>query len=214
MVELITHVGAAHLFWIGLSLFLIGMSKGGFPVGTLALPVLILVWPAQAQAAREAVGFMLPMLCVMDFIALLFYWRHVLWTRLVYLIPATLTGVTIASFLFVSDASALIAVSDRALTLLIGVLGIVFILYFIAKKWILRQLNTSRPGWKSGTAFGFVAGMTSTLAHAAGPVLQMYLLPQHLEKKNMPEQTAPFSGCSIWSSWCRLFCLGEFIATI
>ena len=180
------------LFWIGLSLFLVGMSKGGFPVGSIALPVLILVWPAQAQAARAAVGFMLPMLCLMDVVALFFYWRHVQWIRLVFLLPATLLGVVVASFLFVSDESAMIVLSDRALKILIGTLGIVFVIYFAAKKWILRHIHASQPTWGKGSVFGFAAGLTSTLAHAAGPVMQMYLLPQRLEKKKFAGTSCAF----------------------
>ncbi|MDH3982493.1 MAG: sulfite exporter TauE/SafE family protein [Kiritimatiellaceae bacterium] len=179
------------LFWIGLCLFLIGMSKGGFPVGAIALPILILVWPAPTQAARSAVGFMLPMLCLMDVVALLFYRRHVLWGRLIYLMPAAIVGVAVASFLFVSE-SAMISVSDRALKMLIGILGIVFVLYFASKKWILKHIHASHPTWAKGAMFGFSAGVTSTLAHAAGPVMQMYLLPQQLEKKKFAGTSCAF----------------------
>jgi uncharacterized membrane protein YfcA len=191
-VEFLSQYAALDLLWIGLSLFLIGMSKGGFPVGTIALPLLILVWPAQAQAARAAVGFMLPMLCVMDIVALAFYWRQVQWGRLIFLMPATLTGVAVASLLFVSDEAALIAVSDRALKISIGTLGILFVIYFAAKKWILRHIHASEPNWVKGSGFGFAAGITSTLAHAAGPVMQMYLLPQHLEKKQFAGTSCAF----------------------
>ena len=189
--DFLSHYAATDLFWIGLSLFLIGMSKGGFPVGTIALPVLILVWPSQTQAARESVGFMLPMLCLMDVVALAIYWRQVQWGRLIYLIPATLLGVAVAGFLFVSD-EAVVAVSDRALKMLIGLLGILFVGYFAAKQSLLRHIHASEPNWTKGAAFGFAAGMTSTLAHAAGPVMQMYLLPQHLEKKKFAATSCAF----------------------
>ena len=189
--EFLSQFAALDLFWIGLSLFLIGMSKGGFPVGAVALPILILVWPVQAQAARESVGFMLPMLCLMDVVALVIYWRHVQWGRLIYLIPSALLGVAIASFLFVSD-EAMVAVSDRALKMLIGLLGILFVGYFAAKKWVLRHIRAAEPNWTKGSAFGFTAGMTSTLAHAAGPVMQMYLLPQHLDKKKFAATSCAF----------------------
>ena len=179
------------LFWIGLSLFLIGMSKGGFPVGSIALPILILVWPVSAHAARSAVGFMLPMLCLMDIVALCFYWKQVKWGRLIYLLPATLLGVVVASYLFVSD-SAMISVSDKALKLMIGLLGIIFVVYFAAKKWILNHIQASQPTWGKGMIFGFGAGVTSTLAHAAGPVMQMYLLPQQLEKKSFAGTSCAF----------------------
>jgi len=189
--EFLSQYAGSDLFWIGLSLFLIGMSKGGFPVGSIALPVLILVWPSQTQAARSAVGFMLPMLCVMDIVALSFYWKHVQWGRIIYLLPATVLGVVLASFLFVSDG-AVVAVSDRVLKIMIGSLGILFVVYFAAKKWILRHIHASEPNWTKGTVFGFAAGMTSTLAHAAGPVMQMYLLPQQLEKKKFAATSCAF----------------------
>ena len=95
--DFLSQYAVLDLFWIGLSLFLIGMSKGGFPVGAIALPILILVWPTQAQAARAAVGFMLPMLCLMDIVALSFYWRKIQWGRLIYLMPATILGVAVAA---------------------------------------------------------------------------------------------------------------------
>ena len=50
--EFLSQYVALDLFWIGLSFFLIGMSKGGFLLGSIALPILILVWPSQTQAAR------------------------------------------------------------------------------------------------------------------------------------------------------------------
>jgi uncharacterized membrane protein YfcA len=129
MMGFLSQYAGYDLFWIGLSLFLLVMSKGGFPVGSIALPVLILVWPSQTQSARETVGFMLPMLCIMDCIALAFYWRHI---------------------------------------------------------------HASRPSWASGTVFGFFAGVTSTLAHAAGSVMQMYFLPQQMEKKKFAGSSCAF----------------------
>lgn len=192
--EFLSAYGAVDLFWIGLSLFLVGMGKGGFPVGAVALPILILAWPAQANSARAAVGFMLPMLVLMDVVAVIFYRGQILWDRLARLMPATILGVVVASVLFVSD-SARIAVSDGALKFLIGLLGIVFVVYFAIKKWILGHIHESRPTWGKSSVFGFAAGMVSTLAHSAGPVLQMYLLPQRLEKNSLRGRPRRFSWC-------------------
>ena len=189
--EFISQFAGSDMFWIGLSLFLIGMGKGGFPVGAVALPLLILAWPAQAQAARQAVGFMLPMLCLMDAVAMAFYRRHVLWGRLIFLMPATLLGVAVASFLFVSN-EAVVAVSDRMLKILIGSLGILFVAYFVSKKWILGRIHATVPDWSRGSVFGFAAGITSTMAHSAGPVIQMYLLPQQLDKKKFAGTSCAF----------------------
>ncbi len=182
-----------ELLWIGMSIFLLGMSKGGFPVGAIALPVLILVWPNQARAARSAVAFMLPMLCCMDVVALAFYRRQIRWDRLRRLLPGTLVGVVVGSILFVSDDASLLAVSDRALKLLIGLIGLLFVAYQGAKRWILAHLDDgTAPGWAKSSAYGVSAGVTSTLAHAAGPVMQMYLLPQKLEKLKFAGTTCAY----------------------
>ena len=184
-----------ELTWMGACVFLLSMSKGGFPIGSVALPILILVWPDEAGAARSAVAFLLPVLCAMDLVALCFYWKRVQWTRIVPLLPGTLVGVAIGSALFVSDEAALLAVSDRALKLSIGLLGLLFVAYRAGQKWLLNHLSTvDKPGWGRGSGFGMAAGLTSTLAHAGGPVMQMYLLPQGLGKLQ-------FAGTAVAYFW-------------
>jgi uncharacterized membrane protein YfcA len=173
------------LLWIAFSLVLSGMSKGGFPVGLIATPLLILAWPEQSHAARAAVGFMLPMLCLMDLGAFLIYRRNIEWQRLRYLWPGALVGIGLASLLFVSDETALLAVSDQTLKACIGILGLLFLTCGLLKNSIPDRLSQAlQPGWTMGSVFGFSAGLTSTLAHAAAPVMQMYLLPQQLDKKH------------------------------
>ena len=182
--ETLTQYSFVDLSWIGLVLMLSGMNKGGFPVGLVATPLLILVWPEQSHAARAAVGFMLPMLCLMDIIAMTLYRKEIEWPRLNYLWLGSVAGIAIASLLFVADEAALLAVSDRTLKVCVGALGLLHVIYVAAKRLILRRLDRDfHPAWGTGTLFGFSAGLTSTLAHAAAPVMQMYLLPQKLPKK-------------------------------
>jgi len=171
------------LAWIALSLLLTAMAKGGFPVGSIATPLLILLWPGQSQAARAAVAFMLPMLCVMDAGAVVLYRRHIDWTRVRAMIPGSIAGVTLASVLFISDKHVLIEVTDATLRIAIGTLGLLFTLWFATRKWIFARLaGSDAPGPKACFAYGATAGITSSLAHAAGPVMQMVLLPQKLPK--------------------------------
>lgn len=185
--------GTAVLLPIGIGVFLMGMNKGGFPVGSIALPVFILFWPQEAQQAKGAVAFMLPLLCAMDVVALVFYWRHVMWRRILFLVPGSLAGVAVASILFVSKDDALISVPDRRLKLIIGALGVLFVACRLGRPWITKAVTgTFRPGWQSGGGFGFAAGVTSTIAHAAGPVMQMYLLPQKLDKMNFAATNAGY----------------------
>jgi len=172
------------LFWIALSLFLIAMSKGGFPVGSIAMPLLVLMWPAEAGAARAAVGFMLPLLCVMDVVSVSLYRKHVQWKRIKRLIPGSVAGVALAAALFISEHHAVLHVTDAALRIAIGVLGIFFVIWHAAGAWIRKQLaQAPEPGNAACFAYGAFAGITSALAHAAGPVMQMVLLPQKLPKR-------------------------------
>ncbi len=191
--EILAQYTPGEIAAIALSLLLLGMSKGGFPVGSIALPLLVLAWPSQANAARGAVGFMLPMLCLMDVVAVVIYRRHIEWKRILRTIPGAFIGVLIASALFISESNALIAISDKILKLSIGLVGLLFVLYFMGRKWILARLDDAMtPGWTTGSSFGVIAGITSSLAHAAGPLMQMYLLPQHLPKMRFAATMAGF----------------------
>lgn len=182
--DILTTYPASGLAWIALALFLMGMSKGGFPVGSIAMPILILMWPEQTGAARAAVAFLLPMLCLMDIVSAVLYRTHIQWTRIRTMIPGSMVGVALAAALFISDQHALIHVTDAALRIAIGVLGLIFVVWHLANKWIRRHLAQAHvPGKQACFGYGMVAGITSSLAHAAGPVMQMVLLPQKLPKQ-------------------------------
>ncbi len=182
--DLFTIYTLIDLAWIALSLFLIGMSKGGFPVGSIAMPLLVLMWPAQAGAARAAVGFMLPLLCLMDMASVSLYRKHVQWKRIRRMIPGSIIGVAIASALFISEQHALMHVTDAALRIAIGGLGLFFVAWHAASAWIRKHLTQAQaPGHAACLGYGAIAGITSSLAHAAGPVMQMVLLPQKLPKR-------------------------------
>ncbi len=182
----------AQWAWIALAVFLQGMSKGGLPAGVVALPLLVLIWPDQAQPARQAVGFLLPLLCVMDWVAMALYRRHVLWRRITPLLPGVLLGVALASALVLSDNGLWVDGSDRVLRALIGILGLLFVLYRVLAAVLLRRIADAPPGRRRTAICGLLAGITSTLAHAAGPVMQMYYLPQRLPKMNYAATIAGF----------------------
>jgi len=179
--------------WLGITVvvLIMGMSKGGFPISGVTLPLLILLWPEQGQAARSAVAFMLPLLCMMDIVGVFLYRGKPDWSHLKKLVPMTVCGVIVASILFVSDTG--ISFSDRTLKLVIGILGLGFTAWQMSlkrmsgKKNISNQHSRFRAPW-----YGFFAGFTSTIAHAAGPVMQMYFLPTGLAKTQFAATTVYF----------------------
>lgn len=177
--------------WLGISvvIFIMGMSKGGFPVAGIALPLLVLLWPEQGKAARSAVSFMLPLLCTMDVFGAWMYRKHINWQHIKSLLPGMLLGVLVASIFFITEQG--LAVSDRSLKLIIGLLGISFSTWHLLGKPSFKtpkELGSGLRPW----LFGTVAGLTSTIAHAAGPVMQMYLLPCRLSKEIFAGTTVYF----------------------
>ena len=148
---------------------LVGFSKGGLPVvGMLGVPVLSL-----ATSPVRAAALLLPIYVVTDMFGLWAY-RHQFDRRnLAILIPAASVGIGIGW------ATAFI-VSERFVTLLVGLIGLSFCLNY----WLAARRKTApRPAdLPRGLFWGTVSGFTSFVSHAGAPPYQMYVLPQRLEK--------------------------------
>jgi uncharacterized membrane protein YfcA len=177
---------------LALSVLLMGMAKGGFPVGPLALQMIVLLWPGEVDPARTAVGFMLPMLCAMDICAVTIYRKQIDWRSVLPVIPWAVLGVAIATPVFLAKGTGL-AVPDKAIKLCIGLVGLFFVLYQVVKKRILDRLESGRSNSiivRAGV--GVSSGIVSTIAHAAGPIVQMYLLPRGQPKQVFVASMAAF----------------------
>lgn len=150
---------------------LAGLSKGGFGGGIalLGVPIMALVIsPVQAAA------IMLPILILMDMIALV-AWRGVYDRRsLGILIPAAIVGIGVGW----ATAAIVTAVHVR---LIVGVVALAFWLdYMLGGAKSLKPRNHNAPkGW----VWGAVSGFTSFVSHAGGPPFQMYMLPLRLEPR-------------------------------
>jgi uncharacterized membrane protein YfcA len=152
---------------------LIGIGKAGFAGGTgaLATPLFCL-----AVDPRQAVGVLLPILCACDMVALVYYRRSCAWRPLAICLPGAVAGVAAGGLLLGS-------VSDTLLKQIVGAIALFFVTYRIAGYVAGRAPAAWRPGIPAGSALGASAGFLSTLAHAAGPVMAAYLLPQHLGRR-------------------------------
>ncbi|MFV0438836.1 MAG: sulfite exporter TauE/SafE family protein [Desulfopila sp.] len=183
----ITHLqellGSSTLYqWLGilLSILFMGMAKGGLPVSQITLPIMVLVWPNQHEAARASVSFMLPLLCLMDIFAAVMYKGKPNWHHLRLLAPGVVAGVVVASVFFVADGR--FSVSDQTLKGFIGLMGILFSLQYF---WLQHRQHqpSDNPRGLRAIIYGFLGGITSTAAHAGGSVMQAYLLGTNLPKE-------------------------------
>ncbi len=156
-----------------------GISKGGFGSGAAfaATPILALV-----VDPRLALGFMLPLLMLIDVATLKPYWRKWSWEDSKILVVGALPGIVLGVALY-SVANA------DVFRFLIGMVALVFILFRFGQTqgWIRAA---ARPaGRVAGLIAGLVAGFTSFVSHAGGPPVAMYLLSQRLTKTGFQATT-------------------------
>ena len=167
--------------WIvaGFCAFIIGMSKTGVQgITTLSIPLLALIF-----GGKPSTGIILPLLCMADVMAVIYYRRDAEWKYIFRLLPAAVAGffVALAVDRFIPEAhfKRLMAVC---------ILSGIAVMFLRAGRsdedsWIRK--------WWYGPAFGLLGGFTTMIGNAAGPVMSVYLLSVRLPKY-------AFVGTSAW----------------
>lgn len=163
-----------------LGALLVGVSK----TGITGLSLIFVSIFAGIMPARRSTGLVLPLLFIGDIVAVLSYRRHAQWRHVWRLLPWACAGVVIGYF-------ALGLMSERQARFAIGaiVLG-------LATLYIVRRL---RPGGDQevhaawfAPVIGVLAGFTTLVANAAGPLTVIYLLAMRLPKMEYMGTTAVF----------------------
>lgn len=167
------------LFWALalLGVILTGISKSGFAggAGVVAVPLIALTTPLP-----EAVALMLPLLIAMDIKTINYYRKHIALVEVKRLLPAAVVGIVAGGF-------AIGQLSEQLLQWLLGILSVVFALW----QQLLPQLRRlTSLSW----LWGGVSGLTSTLIHAGGPPLNIYLIARELPKLTWLATAAVFFG--------------------
>ncbi len=170
MPTLETLLSGGSITWLLLlASLLVGLSKGGMPaVGMLSVPILSLLMSPVLAAV-----LLLPIYILSDFVSVWLYRRDFNKPNLIILIPAGLIGVLVGW----ATAS---YVSDRAVTLLVGLMGIAFCLHIWLRRSAHREAKPASIG--KGVFWGTLSGFTSFVSHAGAPPYQIYVLPQKLPK--------------------------------
>ena len=193
----------ASICLAALAVLFIGVSKAGFGggLGMLTTPLCVL-----AFGAKDAIGILLPLLCAGDAFSLYHYWGK--WERknLKYLLPGVVVGVFIGVQL-VGKFSA------RELNIAIGALAVLFVVFQLVKEKIFRAEGAFAPNHLIGVPCGIGAGVTSTFAHGAGPVVSVFLIPQQLQKEIYVGTTVLVFT---WINWIKLpfFCVDRSVVPL
>ena len=185
-----------------LGAFVAGVSKTGIAgLGILCVAIFTNVLPA-----KQATGLVLPLLIFGDIFAVASYRQHTVWRHLWRLFPWTALGVVLGTL-------ALGQLDDAAVRRLIGV---IIVAMFALHVWRKRSGLASRtpagaaacgaaagareewavsaPPWFA-VAAGVLAGFTTQVDNAAGPVMVLYLLAMRLPKLEFLGTGAVFFLC-------------------
>lgn len=174
---LLAQFDAGRFALAALAGLLTGVAKTGLPgFGILAVPLMVLA----VGDARHSAGWLLPLLCLADLFAIAAYRRHAQARRLFGLLPWVLAGIA-------AGALAL-AAPERQLRLLVA--GVV--IFMIGLRWLRGRRAAATSGdaaapvppdrWWQAAGYGASAGFATTVANAAGPVMNLYLLARRLPK--------------------------------
>jgi uncharacterized membrane protein YfcA len=152
----------------------LGISKAGF-AGMSLIHVVVF---AMLFGARTSTGIVLPMLIVGDICGAGAFRQHARWDYIRRMLPPACIGVMLG-------ASVMRQLSDTVFKPIIGAI--------ILTLTILQFVRMQRPDWLGDVphspvfawTMGLVAGATTMLANAAGPIITIYCLSVGLPKYEM-----------------------------
>jgi uncharacterized membrane protein YfcA len=145
--------------------------------------MLAVVLMAQVFPARESTGAILPMLIIADMVAVRVFHAHAKAAIVLRLLPPAAVGIVCGWLMMPRISSETFARLMGILTLIL--LGLVVLQKFLPS--LVLKAEQKRYGWP----LGWLTGVTTMLANAAGPVATIYLLACRLPKME-------FVGTAAW----------------
>jgi uncharacterized membrane protein YfcA len=161
---------------------MVGMAKTGLPgLGTLFIAIFANVLPT-----KEATGLVLPLLILGDIVAVLVYRRHAVWSQLWGLFPWAGLGIVLGYF-------AMDRIDNHQARVLVGSIVLALLTIHAVRRWRERRAGTASGGSAPVAggprvprpvvaSVGVLAGFTTLIANAAGPLMAIYLLALRLPK--------------------------------
>ncbi len=155
---------------------IVGLSKTGLPgLGVFAVAIFANILPA-----KSSTGALLPLLIVADVVGVATYRRHAVWRHLIRLFPWVGMGVLIGFW-------AMDRMDDHGMRRLIGVIVLLMVALHLWRDAMKQRTGADQPDhlphslWFAAT-MGLLAGFTTMVANAAGPVMIIFMLAIGLPK--------------------------------
>jgi uncharacterized protein len=167
-------------FWllILLGAFIIGLSKAGLKgVELLNVTIMALVFGGKAST-----GVVLPLLCVADIFAVVYYNRHAQWVHFWRLIPSIMVGILIGVYVGNTMNEAFFK----------KIMAIIILFTVVIMLWLEYRKSDEMPTSKFFASFmGLITGITTMLGNLAGSFANIYFLSLRTPKNG-------FIGTTSW----------------
>ena len=161
-----------------LAAFIIGLSKAGLKgIDMMNVTIMAIVFGGKAST-----GIVLPLLCVADIMAVIYYNRHAQWSHFWRLIPWMMIGILVGVYVGKDLDEAIF----RKLMALIIILTVIIMIYLEVRKTNIMPSN------KLFVAnMGLISGFTTMLGNLAGAFSNIYFLAMRMPKND-------FIGTAAW----------------
>ncbi|MFN8344887.1 MAG: sulfite exporter TauE/SafE family protein [Spirosomataceae bacterium] len=158
--------------------FIIGLSKAGLKgIELLNVTIMALVFGGKAST-----GVVLPLLCVADILAVIYYNRHAQWAHFWRLVPWIILGVLIGVY----------AGNEMNEAIFKKMMAIIIVLTVLLMFWIEYRKSENVPSGKLFVVMmGLITGTTTMLGNLAGPFSTIYFLALRVSKND-------FIGTAAW----------------
>lgn len=161
-----------------LASFFIGLGKAGLK----GIDMLNVTLMAFVFGSKSSTGIVLPLLCMADIAAVIYYHRHAQWQHFWKITPWMVVGILIGIFVG-KDMNEILFRKIMAIIILLTILIIVLMEYRKSE-----QVPTN-PIFVAGT--GLAAGFTTMIGNLAGAFSNLYFLAMRLNKND-------FIGTAAW----------------
>jgi uncharacterized membrane protein YfcA len=130
----------------------------------------------------KVVACLLPLLILLDFNAIYHHRRNKDWQVIKMIYPPAFIGIVIGAVVWWRIGQAGLATYEAPLKRFVGVIAIFLAVYILGKELSLQWVEGKKAGRKIGWVAGLFAGFSSTIAHAAGPIVSLFVFSQDLGK--------------------------------
>jgi len=176
--DILSAYSASNLVLIFIAAFIIGLAKAGLKgIEMLNVTIMAIVFGGKAST-----GIVLPLLCVADIAAVLYYNRHAQWKHFWRIVPWMAAGILIGVYTGKD-------IDETVFRKIMALIIIVIVIIMMAME--LRKTLKVPSNILFVASTGLIAGFTTMLGNLAGAFANIYFLAMRMPKNG-------FIGTAAW----------------